>query len=55
VARLIRATGDRWFVAYHAPGPYWSAERVTGPEIRYACGHSLEELADAIERAEARP
>jgi len=51
VARLIRATSERWFIAYH--GPWWSAERVTGPEIRYVCGHSLDELADAIDRAEA--
>jgi len=52
IARLMLHT-EQWLVAWR--GPWWSAEQVTGSKIRYVCGHSLDELADAIERAEARP
>jgi len=52
IARLIRHS-DRWLIAWH-PGPaHWSAERVTGSQIRYLAAHSLDDLADAIGRAEA--
>ena len=54
IARLLACT-DRWFVEYHADGAWWSAERVTGSEVRYVCALSLDELADKIGRAEATP
>ncbi len=50
IARLLPRT-ERWLIAWH--GSHWSAEQATGSANRYVCGHSLDELADAIERAEA--
>ena len=52
LARLIRHT-DRWLIGYHADGPWWSAERVSGTAVRYLAAHTLDELADKIGRAEA--
>jgi hypothetical protein len=49
--RLIQATERGWLIEYHA-GLCWSAERAEGTAVRYLCAHSLDELADAIGRAE---
>jgi len=52
--RLVRHS-ERWLIAYHPEGPYWSAEHVEGSRVRYLCAADTRELAEAIDRAEAWP
>ena len=52
--RLIRAT-ETWAIEFHPDGPNWSAEKRQGSAIRYVAASTTTELADAIDRAEARP
>jgi len=52
--RLVRHS-ERWLIAYHPEGPYWSAEHVEGSRVRYLWAADTAELADLIDGAEARP
>jgi len=52
--RLVRHS-ERWLIAYHPEGPYWSAEHVGGSRVRYLCAADTRELAEAIDRADAWP